>query len=140
MKKPVSAPPGSPLGLARSLAALRVAAGASFLFAPGRAGGLLVGESAASPAARLFIAAFGARDMLLGLGVLRALARDESRRSWIAACAAADTLDALVCAALWRGLGRRFAARSFLASAAPALPETWLLLNLDTQEDDDGNR
>lgn len=139
--RPRDADPGSHrtplLWAACSLAVLRVAMGATFGLAPARAGRLLVGEDAARPAARLFIAAFGARDMLLGLGVLRSLARRESPRSWIATCAAADTLDAFACVALRRGLGSRFAARSFLASVAPALPEIWFLLTLDTREPTD---
>src|SRR6266508_4126516 len=71
-----------PADLARFAAAARVAVGLAFVMAPRRLGGLLIGSDADSPGARLFIAAFGARDVLLGAGTLSALRAKRPARWW----------------------------------------------------------
>ncbi len=116
------------------MAIARITAGAAFALAPARAGRLLVGADARSPGGRLFIAAFGARDVLLGLGVLRALMRREQARWWMASCAAADAFDAAVSLAHGRRLEPRLRARSTAVSAVPAVIGVWLASRLDTHD------
>jgi len=66
--------------LARIAAAARIVAGAALAAAPRRLGGLLVGRDADTAGARLFTAAFGARDVLLGTGTLHALRSEQPAR------------------------------------------------------------
>ena len=112
--------------LVRVVAGLRLASGLVFAAAPRAAGGLLAGGDVASPGAELFVRAFGARDVLLGLGAWRALRAGLPWRPWLAACAAADAFDAAATLAGYRRLpaGRR--ALTLAVSLAPALLEAWL--------------
>lgn len=111
--------------LARLLGGVRVAAGVAFAARPGPLGHLLVGSDADGPGARLFIAAFGARDALLGAGISLATDR-RSRRGWLIAAGLADAFDALATVAGYRRLPPRRRALTLVVSAAPAA------LNLDT--------
>ena len=110
----------------RCVAAARIGVGLAFAAAPRRLGGLLVASDAEAPGAQLFIAAFGARDLLFGAGILAALKGKGSARSWLAACAAADAFDAAASLRAWGELppGRR--ALTFGVSALPAALETAL--------------
>jgi hypothetical protein len=105
--------------LAGCLAAARVAAGLAFVATPRRAGGLLVAADAEAPGARLFIAAFGARDVLLGTGTLAAAVRGRPTRPWLGACVAADAFDAAATLRAWSELP---AGRRPLTLAVSALP------------------
>jgi hypothetical protein len=118
-------------GATRGVAAARIAAGLTFAVAPGRIGGLLVGSDADAPGAQLFIAAFGARDLLLGTGTLAALARERRARSWVAACAAADAFDAAATLRSWAALPKRRRALTLAVSAIPAVLEAALARSLD---------
>ena len=92
------------------LAAARVAIGVLAVVAPGPAGAMLFGGNANSPALRLVTRSFGARDIVLGLGTLRALDQDVDAAGWARASAASDGADAvaaLVAAAPHPGVARR---------------------------------
>lgn len=106
---------------ARALALARVAAGLLFAAAPRQAGGLLVGPAAGRPGAGLFVRAFGARDALLGAGVLRALGAGDPVRPWVAACSAADAFDAAATLAAYGELAGTRRALTFAVSLAPAV-------------------
>jgi hypothetical protein len=120
-----------PVGLARYVGAARIAAGLAFVAAPRRVGGLLVGGDAEAPGARLFIVAFGARDVLLGAGTLRAATRRQPIRPWLASCAAADAFDAVATLRSFHDLppGRRVL--TFVISLIPGMAGGWLASQLD---------
>jgi hypothetical protein len=103
------------------LAALRVAAGLTFALAPRRAGSLLVGGEARAPGARLFIRAFGARDVVLGAGTWRALSSSGAARSWLAACVLVDAFDAVATLRQFHELPRGRRALTLAVSLAPAM-------------------
>lgn len=103
------------------LAVVRIAAGVTFALAPGRAGSLLVGRDARAPGARLFIRAFGARDVLLGAGMRRAAGRRGAVRPWLYACALADTFDAVATLAQFGELPQRRRTLTLAVSLAPAV-------------------
>jgi hypothetical protein len=105
------------------LAALRVAAGLTFALAPSRAGSLLVGGDARAPGARLFIRAFGARDVVLGAGTLRALLSNsgDGARPWLVACVLADAFDAFATLRQFHELPHGRRTLTLAVSVAPAV-------------------
>jgi hypothetical protein len=103
------------------MAALRVASGVAFISLSSPLGRLLIGSDADSAGAALFIRAFGARDALLGAGVLRAAQTQRSQRQWLMACGLADAFDAAATLAGYRHLPRRRRALTFIVSAVPAV-------------------
>jgi hypothetical protein len=82
-----------PRDLAIAQARGRIAVGLGFLIAPSLAGRLWVGREAGTPGARVLGRAFGARDLVLGLGVVIALDRGAPVRGWLEASALADAAD-----------------------------------------------
>jgi hypothetical protein len=112
----------SPRELTQMLAAVRVAAGLSFAVAPRLAGSLLVGGDAGTAGARLFIRAFGARDILLGVGTWRAAHSDgDTARPWLGACILADTFDAVAVLRHFHALPARRRTFALVLSLVPAL-------------------
>ena len=77
-------------------AAGRLGFGAAAMLAPGRVGALLLGPEGHSDPIRPLMASYGTRDVLLGAGLVHALAADRSPRPWLAAGCAADVLDVAV--------------------------------------------
>ena len=77
------------------LAVTRVAVGAIALVAPRRAGSLVFGPRGHDGATAVVVRTFAARDLVLGLGTLRALDRDIDPATWAKASAAADAADAV---------------------------------------------
>jgi hypothetical protein len=69
----------------------RVAAGVGLLAAPGLATRPWLGED--SPATRVVATGFGARDLALGAGTLRAVTSGGDPRPWLVAGAFADIAD-----------------------------------------------
>lgn len=84
--------------LARLLAAARVGLGLTMVVAPRVLGRLLVGRVAGGPA-RVLTRGFGARDVAIGAGMLRALRSGEPTLGWVAAGIAADLTDFAAAAA-----------------------------------------
>jgi hypothetical protein len=85
----------APQTLAAALSLSRVAFGLSFLARPGAARGSWVGRAAKQPGTQVVIRAQGARDVALGAGAIRALARGDvpEMRAWITAQAGCDLVD-----------------------------------------------
>jgi hypothetical protein len=81
---------------------------------------LLIGRDADRPGATLFIQAFGARDALLGAGVLPAAKSQQSQRQWLMACALADAFDAAATVARYGRLPPKRRAVTFAVSAVRA--------------------
>jgi hypothetical protein len=108
--------------LARLGAAGRVAVGAALLVAPQRVTSGWTGEDGATPGGRLLGRALGARDLVLGLGVIGALGRgDPAARDWIRASAVADTVDAVATTVALRNVPTRSAAAILLLAAGSAV-------------------
>lgn len=101
------------------LGGARLAVGLSFLLAPRALGRALVGTDADTPGARLFVRGFGARDMVLGAGALRAR-RSTETRAWLAAAGMADAIDAATTVVGRPRLTGRRRAIAFVVSALPA--------------------
>lgn len=103
------------------LAALRVAAGLSFTLAPRSAGSLLVGGDARAPGARLFIRAFGVRDVVLGAGTWHSLSSSGSAGLWLGACVLANAFDAAATLRQFDELPRGLRTLTLAVSLAPAV-------------------
>lgn len=71
----------------------RVGIGAAMLVAPGLVARSWVGEPGGEPGARVITTAVGARDLAIGLGVLRALRGGGKPGPWLRAGAFADAAD-----------------------------------------------
>jgi hypothetical protein len=106
----------------RVLAAARVGVGVTAFMAPRLAGSFLFGPHADTPALRLVTRAFGARDVILGMGTLRALDQDADAAGWARASAACDGADAVATLLAARGLpaGRTLLGGASAVAAAAA--------------------
>src|ERR671928_1728364 len=84
--------------LAGALAVNRAAFGLNYLLRPGQARTSWIGRAARKPGAQVMIRSQGVRDVALGAGALRALARGDARelRAWVAAHTVCDLVDLLV--------------------------------------------
>ena len=103
---------------ARAVAALRVALGVAALVGPGTAARPWVGPSAGEPAGVVLGRAAGVRDLVLGAGVLLAARQGpRAERTWVAAGALCDAVDAATTFAVWRRLA---VARPLVGGAAVA--------------------
>jgi len=103
--------------LARNGAMARIGVGAAFLLLPAAATRPLVGPDAERPAAKMLARGLGIRDVILGVGLLRATARKESLRAWQVGASVADGADALAMLVAFRQL-RRFGRSAAIAAAA----------------------
>ena len=74
----------------------RLAFGAGMIAAPDRLGGVLMGAGAREPTVRTTLRFYGTRDVVLGLGTLRAASAREGVDGWVAAGIASDLLDAVI--------------------------------------------
>jgi hypothetical protein len=79
--------------LARTLAYGRIALGASLVVAPARAARGWVGDDGARPGARVLAVALGARDVAIGAGTVRAIARGSGEHEWLVGSAFCDAAD-----------------------------------------------
>lgn len=93
--------------LIRSMAAGRVAIGVALLLAPGLAARGWAGAEASRPVTRVFLRTLGIRDLVLGLGTLRALNRGEDVAPWARYGAAVDGVDAAATLVGYRHLAPR---------------------------------
>jgi len=94
--------------LARNLAMGRVAVGAGLVALPGLTAATWVGRDAKTAGVRTLSRGFGARDALLGVGLLRALENGDTDdiRRWLLYGAVADAGDLLGTLGSWRRLPR----------------------------------
>jgi len=74
----------------------RLAFGAGMIAAPDRLGDLLMGAGARQPTVRTTLRFYGTRDVVLGLGTLRAASAREGVGGWVAAGVASDVLDTAI--------------------------------------------
>jgi hypothetical protein len=82
--------------------------GIAFIAQPKLMDGAWIGKQARLPGAQLLARAVGARDLVLGLGGMQALARDDgSARPWLAAGATCDAIDFGATWAAGRGIPRQ---------------------------------
>ncbi len=98
----------------------RLSFGAALMTAPTGFGRLLAGDEAGTPAVRTGLRAYGTRDVVLGVGTLRAVATGSDVSPWLAAGVASDLLDTAAQAADWSDLPpdrRLLGVLSALASA-----------------------
>ena len=82
----------------------RLAFGAGLMAAPGGVGGMLLGDEAREPAVRIGLRTYGTRDVVLGLGILRAVTGQGDVAAWLVAGIASDVLDTAVQLAEWSDL------------------------------------
>jgi hypothetical protein len=89
-----------PRTLAGALAVNRAAFGLTYLLRPQQARGSWIGRAAKKPGAQVMIRSQGVRDVALGVGALRALARGDAAelRAWVAGHAVCDLADLLATA------------------------------------------
>lgn len=80
--------------LAFAHAATRTALGGALLFAPKLSARPWLGEGIADGGGRVAMQAFAVRDLALGMGILRGLARDEPVRHWFRLGIAFELVDA----------------------------------------------
>jgi len=106
-----------------ALAAGRVALGAGLTLTPGLITRIWVGEH--SPATRVLSAGFGARDVAIGAGTLRALSSGESVRPWLLAGALSDALDLTATFAARRSLPKLGVLATCTVAAAGTAAGLW---------------
>ena len=102
----------------------RLAFGASLMAFPRSLGRLLLGDEALEPAVRISLRTYATRDVVLGLGTLRAVARGGDVDAWLVAGTASDALDAAVQVGEWGDLPpdkRMIGVLSALGAAAGGL-------------------
>lgn len=102
------------------LSIARVGVGTALLLAPSRMGRNWVGSVADDPRAAVVIRGFGARDLVLGLGTLRALRRDEPLTGWVQMAAIGDACDAVAGLVGAPGVGAARTIPTVLSAAAAA--------------------
>jgi hypothetical protein len=98
----------------------RLTFGAALMTAPAGFGRLLAGDDAREPAVRTGLRAYGTRDVVLGLGTLRAVATGSDVAPWLAAGVASDILDTAAQAADWQHLPADRRAGGVAAAVASA--------------------
>ncbi|CAB4618750.1 unannotated protein [freshwater metagenome] len=113
------------------LSAARVVVGAVLLAAPGIAGGAWIGDPARDRRTKMIIRGFGARDLALGLGTLRALDRGEPVETWARMSAFGDIGDAGAALLGGRGLGFARTCMTVISAGTAAALGTAAANNLD---------
>jgi hypothetical protein len=94
----------NPAMLAKGIAALRIAIGATALAAPAAMAGPWIGAQVQHPGTQLLARAMGMRDVALGAGALLALVHGDDARDWVRLGALSDAVDAVLTAAAFRRL------------------------------------
>jgi hypothetical protein len=112
-------------------AGARVAIGVALLISPRGIGGLWLGNEASRPPAAVLTRMVAVRDLVLGVGMLRALGRDEPLRSWFALAVGVEAVDGLAALAGRRHLSKWTVVATTLAAAAGALTDAHLARHLD---------
>jgi hypothetical protein len=112
-------------------ACARTAIGVAFLVAPRAIGGRWFGPAAASPVAGILTRMVAARDLVLGIGMLRAIGRGEPVRPWFALAIGVETVDGLAAIIARRHLPKWTTAATVAAAAAGGLSDAHLARHLD---------
>jgi hypothetical protein len=105
----------------------RLAFGAAVLAAPEAVGRALLGKDARRAPVRVSFRFYGTRDVVLGLGTLRAATTGGDAAPWVAAGIAADALDAAVQVVEWSDLPPAKRVPGLLAAAGAAVAGVVLL-------------
>ena len=113
------------------LSCARVVVGAVLIVAPGLAGGSWIGDPARDRRTKMIIRGFGARDLALGLGTLRALDRGEPVEGWARMSALGDLGDAGAALLGVRGLGLARTGTTMLSAGVAAALGSAAANNLD---------
>jgi hypothetical protein len=113
--------------LATGLASCRIAFGLGFLAVPGRAAGGWIGPAANDAGGQVMIRATGARDLVLGVGGLRALREGRDERAWFTAQLVSDATDFVATWLARRELGpARSAFALVMAGGSSAIASAYL--------------
>jgi hypothetical protein len=88
-----SVPPVDPRSLTRTMAIARMILGTGLAAAPQLVTGMWLGSDSFRPAATVLARAMGARDAVIGGGLLASLERGAPIRGWLTAGLAADATD-----------------------------------------------
>jgi hypothetical protein len=118
--------------LALGLAGGRIAIGVVSLLVPGLVCRAMMGPEGDSGGMRLLLRVVGARDLVLGLGVLSALDRQAPVHGWLRASAVVDGLDAAGALLARHHLRPTVFPAAAGAATAGALLSGWLAGQLDT--------
>jgi hypothetical protein len=112
-----------PRTLAAALAVNRTAFGLNYLLRPVQARGSWIGRAATRPGTQVMIRSQGVRDVALGTGALRALARGDARelRAWVAAHAVCDLIDLIATVRARADLPQRGARLAIAVAGASTL-------------------
>ena len=97
----------------------RVAFGGAFMVLPGLLGRVWAGSDARRPGVKAITRALGIRDLLLGVGALRAVSADEPTRQWLTFGAISDGVDATATLLAYRHVPRS-TRRGLVAGAGAA--------------------
>jgi hypothetical protein len=107
--------------LARLLGMGRVAIGAALLAAPGRFGRRWLGDTATRRSTKVAVRALGARDVVVGMGTLRALGTgDPALRQWVTWAGLCDLTDATATILAYPALPKRNRALTLAIAAGAA--------------------
>ena len=120
--RPCHTAPVDHRSVARITAAGRVAIGTALLAAPQLVTRGWVGADGSTAGGKLLARGLGARDLVLGLGVINALDRgDPGARDWVRASALADVGDAVATVLAFRHLPKRSAFGVLLIAGGAAV-------------------
>ena len=117
--------------LLRMMSAGRVVIGVALLLTPSRAGRGWIGYTAVQPGARVILRAVGGRDLVLGLGGLRALSTGSETRHWAQAAMIADAADATATLLAFRHLPARGRWLALLIAGGAAIAGAKAITDLD---------
>ena len=98
----------------------RLAFGAALMASPSGFGSLLVGEAARTPDTRISLRLYGTRDVVLGLGALRAVAGGGDPAPWVVTGVMSDALDTAVQLREWEDIPPDRRVSGVLAAMAAA--------------------
>ena len=117
-----------PRDLAKQTATARLATGVVLMLFPRLSARVWLGSDGARPAGAILTRALGAREVVLGAGVLASIRRDAPVRGWVEAGAVVDAVDAALMLAAGRDIpavsrwGVAAAAAAAAAAGAAAAP------------------
>lgn len=96
-----------PQTIARQLGIGRILIGTGLTLAPRLTGRQWLGDVASQPSAAVAVRCLGARDLAIGVGLVRALDRGAHPTPWLIAASAADAADAMGTLLAWKHLPPR---------------------------------
>ena len=116
-----------PAAIARAIAAARAAIGVALIAAPGPVAKRWLGDGADRPETQVAVSGLGARDLILGLGTLWALAgRRRGARAWLVGSAVADSTDLVAVLRGRRGLSTASTVGTAAVAGGSAALLAWL--------------